>query len=75
MSGSWVVREGKLCGVIYAAYDRSPYLHMLPAERIFQDIAELVKASIVRVANARDIYVHKTPIKPDDEGMIHLTWL
>ncbi|KAH7070517.1 hypothetical protein BKA63DRAFT_78513 [Paraphoma chrysanthemicola] len=60
LSGSWVVREGKLCGVIYAAYDLSPYLHMLPAERMFQDIAEVVQTPIVRVANAQDIYEHKS---------------
>jgi hypothetical protein len=72
LSGSWVVREDRLCGIIYAAYDRSPYLHMLPAESVFQDIAELVKASVVRVAYAQDIYDHKVPMKrhmPDNEGM------
>lgn len=35
VSGSWVINhEGKLCGVIYAAYPSSPYLHMLPTEEI-----------------------------------------
>jgi hypothetical protein len=49
---------------------------MLPAEKMFQDIAELVKASVVRVANAQDIYGHQISIKThksDDEGTIHLT--
>ncbi|OCK81911.1 hypothetical protein K432DRAFT_424542, partial [Lepidopterella palustris CBS 459.81] len=63
LSGAWVVREGKLCGIIYAAYDRSPYLHMLPAEGMFQNIAKLVQASIVRVANAQDIYEYETSKK------------
>jgi hypothetical protein len=50
---------------------------MLPAERMFQDIAELVKTSTVRVANAQDIYDHKIlvkPHKPDDEGTVYLAW-
>src|SRR4051794_12788976 len=58
MSGSWVVRDGKLCGVVYAGYERSPYLHMLPTEEIFQDIAELLEASTVRVATAADLDEH-----------------
>lgn len=52
MSGSWVIRDEKLCGIVYAAYDRSPYLHMLPAENVLKDISEFLKTSSVRVANA-----------------------
>jgi hypothetical protein len=63
LSGSWVVREGKLCGVVYAAYDRSPYLHMLPAEEMFQNIAEFLQASVVRVANAQDIEGTQEPLE------------
>jgi peptide-N4-(N-acetyl-beta-glucosaminyl)asparagine amidase len=54
LSGSWVIREGKLCGSIYAAYDRSPYLHMVPAEDIFQDIDQLLGTSDTRVATPVD---------------------
>lgn len=60
LSGSWVVREGKLCGSIYAAYDRSPYLHMLPAESIFQDVAKLLTTSNIRVATPQDIRQRKS---------------
>lgn len=49
MSGSWVIRDGKLCGIIYAAYDRSPYLHMIPAETVFADIKSFMGASTVEV--------------------------
>lgn len=50
MSGSWVVRDGNLYGSIYAAYDRSPYLHMIPAENIIQNISEFLGTSDVSVA-------------------------
>jgi hypothetical protein len=35
ISGSWVVSNGKLYGIIYAAYPSNPYLHMLLAESMF----------------------------------------
>ncbi|KAH7360029.1 hypothetical protein BKA66DRAFT_218572 [Pyrenochaeta sp. MPI-SDFR-AT-0127] len=63
MSGSWVVHEGSLCGVVYAAYDRSPYVHMLPADTMFQNIIELLQASVVRVANAQDIRERKVQME------------
>ena len=67
ISGSWVVREEKLCGVIYATYDRIPYFHMLPAEQIFENIAELLHTSppFVRVASVYEIasQVKESPMK------------
>ncbi|KAF2010599.1 hypothetical protein BU24DRAFT_427715 [Aaosphaeria arxii CBS 175.79] len=54
MSGSWVVRDGQLCGIIYAAYDRSPYLHMLTADQVFGDIESMLGHS-VRVATPADV--------------------
>lgn len=45
ISGSWVVRGNKLCGVIYAAYDGIPYLHMIPAETIFGEIRRFKRAT------------------------------
>ncbi|CAO2647088.1 Nn.00g080100.m01.CDS01 [Neocucurbitaria sp. VM-36] len=55
LSGSWVVRDGKLCGVIYAAYARSPYLHMIPAETVFKDIKTMLHKSHVTVATTAEI--------------------
>ncbi|KAL1633086.1 hypothetical protein SLS56_003157 [Neofusicoccum ribis] len=37
-SGSWVVRGSSLLGVIVASYKHDPYVHMIPAEKIFADI-------------------------------------
>ena len=51
-----MVQGERLCGVIYAAYSHSQYLHMIPMERIFQDIKEVLGTKIVRVATAQDIY-------------------
>ncbi|KAI4647125.1 uncharacterized protein J4E78_009101 [Alternaria triticimaculans] len=55
LSGSWVVREGKLLGVIYAGNASSSYLHMLPAEGMLYTITRLVGANVARVATPRDI--------------------
>lgn len=76
MSGSWVVRGGTLYGIVYAAYDRSPYLHMLPAENLFRDIAELLQASEVRVAKAQDIHDHQVLLAlhtSNIEGIVYST--
>ncbi|CAN9327861.1 unnamed protein product [Alternaria alternata] len=44
LSGSWVVREGKLCGVVYAGSVSIPYLYIIPAEIMLEDriLARLV---------------------------------
>jgi hypothetical protein len=50
---------------------------MLPAEKMFQDIAAVVQTPIVRVANARDIYEHRFPSvfgKPSNEGNLKSTY-
>jgi hypothetical protein len=73
LSGSWVIREGKLCGIIYAAYTLSPYLHMFSAEKMFQDIAEVLQTSIPRVANPREIEEYARTLafqKMTDEGTL-----
>ena len=46
ISGSWVVRQGTLCGIVYAAYEQTPYLHMLCAEDIFRDLSEFLRTDI-----------------------------
>ncbi|KAF2681468.1 hypothetical protein K458DRAFT_457051 [Lentithecium fluviatile CBS 122367] len=71
LSGSWAVRDGKLCGIVYAAYSSSPYMHIIPAERVFQDIARVFGPSIPRVASVQDIARYKRSIaseKIPDEG-------
>ncbi|KAF2269650.1 hypothetical protein CC78DRAFT_601821 [Lojkania enalia] len=55
LSGSWVVKNCKLLGIVYAAYDRTPYLHMLPVERVFHDITQFLGVSSVRVATGQDV--------------------
>lgn len=40
MSGTWVVQDKLLCGVIVAAYSDDAYAHMITAEKMFQDIRE-----------------------------------
>ncbi|KAH4401338.1 hypothetical protein HBI81_223020 [Parastagonospora nodorum] len=54
ISGAWVVRNEKLCGIIYAAYETSPYLHMLSAESVFQEIQAMIPGQDVRVATDED---------------------
>ncbi|PSN65428.1 hypothetical protein BS50DRAFT_622647 [Corynespora cassiicola Philippines] len=43
LSGAWVVQDRKLCGIIYAAYDHAPYLHMIPAYTMFENIKDAFK--------------------------------
>lgn len=47
ISGAWVIRNTELCGIVYAAYDHSPYLHMIPAHTVFLDISRMLSASRV----------------------------
>lgn len=49
ISGAWVVRGNKLCGIVYAAYDNGPYLHMLPAQTVFQDISHMLGGHKVEI--------------------------
>jgi hypothetical protein len=62
MSGSWVVRKRKLCGIIYAAHSRSPYLHMIPAEEFFRDIASVVGITDVKVATVQDVEQYQSSL-------------
>jgi hypothetical protein len=41
--------------MIYAAYDRSPYLHMIPIDDIVKGICELASASNVTIARLEDV--------------------
>lgn len=61
LSGAWVIRDGKLCGSVYAAYDKSPYLHMLPAEGTFLDIFSMLPVSAARVATSVDCTAVRVP--------------
>ncbi|KAH9866167.1 hypothetical protein J1614_008732 [Plenodomus biglobosus] len=49
ISGAWVVRGNKLCGIVYAAYCHGPYLHMLPAETVFEDISHMLGGCKVEI--------------------------
>lgn len=42
LSGTWVLGDGRLTGVIIAVYDDEPYAHMLPVSQIFSDIQALL---------------------------------
>lgn len=50
---------------------------MIPAEKMFQDIAEVVQTPIVRVANVQDIEEHKITISHRNqniEGTVYSLW-
>ncbi|KAF2868492.1 hypothetical protein BDV95DRAFT_609968 [Massariosphaeria phaeospora] len=61
LSGSWVVYHGQLCGVVYAAYSQDPYLHMIPAETVFQDIKDMLATSRVRVTSREETQNQQSP--------------
>lgn len=54
-SGSWVVRNDKLCGCIVASYEASLYAHMLTVEKICSDISASTGCEPVRVATREDL--------------------
>ncbi|CAI6340614.1 unnamed protein product [Periconia digitata] len=54
-SGSWVYSDSTLLGIIYGAYDHSPYLHMLPIDDVFSAIGCLLGTQDVRLASLGDI--------------------
>lgn len=37
-SGSWVVQDGGLCGMVVACYTDRPFAHILTAEKLISDI-------------------------------------
>ncbi|CAI6293499.1 unnamed protein product [Periconia digitata] len=41
-SGAWVVANDILVGVVLATYDKSPYIHILPICKVFDDIRDVV---------------------------------
>jgi hypothetical protein len=55
LSGSWVIRNRAFCGVVYAAHDKSPYIHMLSAETVFENLKEVLNVSELRVALPSDV--------------------
>ncbi|KAK4442669.1 hypothetical protein QBC34DRAFT_224960 [Podospora aff. communis PSN243] len=64
-SGAWVVREGKLLGVIIAGYDNEPLAHMISAPQLLASLHSLVPnctVSLVRppAADAEE-NVHQEP--------------
>jgi hypothetical protein len=77
LSGAWIVRGKYLCGVVYAAYDHAPYLHMIPAHVMFENIADafrLEKAnSAITVANARS-YIYRQRQATKDKAPLHQSW-
>src|SRR5438045_6574078 len=41
-SGSWVIRDGKLCGYIYGGIENKPWAYMIPIESVFNHITQLL---------------------------------
>lgn len=56
-----MVRKGHLLGVVYAAYNQSPYLHMVPIETVFKNIRDFLQTSDIRVANEADLRATPQP--------------
>ncbi|CAN9263074.1 hypothetical protein AA0118_g12339 [Alternaria tenuissima] len=69
LSGSWVVRGGELCGVVYAGNASIPYLYIIPAETMLENVKKLLGSGTVRVATTQKISEWKLRHTPD----IH-TW-
>ena len=44
-SGAWVVRDGSLCGYIFAVYEDEPYAHIITSEKLISDIASVTGVS------------------------------
>jgi hypothetical protein len=49
MSGTWVIQDKLLCGIIVAAYGNDPYAHMITADKMFQDIHSLQSSRLDRI--------------------------
>jgi len=43
-SGTWVTRDGVLCGMIIAGYESEPFAHMIPAAQLFADVESSLSA-------------------------------
>ncbi|KAI5369001.1 hypothetical protein J4E82_010196 [Alternaria postmessia] len=69
LSGSWVVRGEELCGVVYAGNASIPYLYIIPAETMLENVKKLLGSGTVRVATTQNISEWKLRHTPD----IH-TW-
>lgn len=52
-SGSWVVQNGAMCGMIIAGYDNEPYAHIVTAEHLFSQIYESNSAVQVGIAETK----------------------
>jgi hypothetical protein len=55
VSGSWVVQENRLCGIVVAVYDTEPYAHMITVDKVFQDIRNALQCSSIGVATKDDV--------------------
>lgn len=75
MSGTWVMQDNCLCGMIVASYENIPYAHMVTADKIFQDIRRLQPAWFespeILVAGEDDIasYVENLVAKSTIDGI------
>jgi hypothetical protein len=54
VSGSWVIRDEKLCGYIIAVQDGSPWVYMLPIEGVFDDITSFTGSTQVVLVSGTD---------------------
>ncbi|KAJ4287992.1 hypothetical protein N0V90_012008 [Kalmusia sp. IMI 367209] len=55
VSGSWVIQDNYLCGVVIAVYETEPYVHMITTDKMFQDIRDALKCKDIAVATKNDI--------------------
>ncbi|CAN9471992.1 unnamed protein product [Alternaria alternata] len=65
LSGSWVVRGGELCGIVYAGNASIPYLYIIPAEIMLENVKKLLGSGTVRVATTQNISEWKLRHTPD----------
>jgi hypothetical protein len=57
-SGSWVIRDHKLCGYIFSRIQGQPWAYMLPIETVFEDISKVLSTDThlrVRIPTAAEI--------------------
>jgi hypothetical protein len=74
VSGSWVVRNEKLCGYIIAVQDGSPWMYMLPIEGVFEDIVSFTGSTRVGLVSEMDpeLATQQTNIKPAESPALSI---
>ncbi|KAK7180774.1 hypothetical protein PSPO01_13216 [Paraphaeosphaeria sporulosa] len=71
VSGTWVIQENRLCGIVVAVYENEPYAHMITVDRMFQNIRDIVKAKSVTVATKKDLEgAYKKSERPESKRSV-----